>query len=394
MKVTEDEEVVNDVQDEAFIAAPEAFSFSAAGWLKMYYFGVALALIDAQLQRQAHFAGASAGSLVAAAAVLELNFLEIRDFALKCVQRCHGSLTQGFRCHKFVEEIIDSTVSQHPDVVSQLNGGRLAVSVTTLPWIKHKVYTEFESVEKLKQVLLASCCMTPIAGFPFKLDGEWVFDGGLSCFQPLVQGKKNVTVSPFYFSRADIKPSKYLPVWWAIYPPRVEDFEWVFDLGYNDAHEWIERQLVGQSQQNNMIRLSRRELRQTWPYHHSGEEKSFARFFGYRSVLKVIPSTFFDIFLLALVFFVIEPCVYALIFLELAAHGWIQKWKEWGCSFINMEASAMRARARSSWCFEKLSNPRLFLKMIPGVGKLVPFDFEKLDDVSTVFRFTMHILSP
>ncbi len=50
---------------------PEAFSFAAAGWLKMYYFGVGLALMEAQLHRHAKFAGASAGSLVAAASVLE-----------------------------------------------------------------------------------------------------------------------------------------------------------------------------------------------------------------------------------------------------------------------------------------------------------------------------------
>jgi len=38
-------------------------------------------------------------------------------------------------------------------------------------------------------------------------------------------------INPFWFSRADIRPSQYVPFWWALYPPRVEDFEWVFELG-------------------------------------------------------------------------------------------------------------------------------------------------------------------
>lgn len=69
-----------------------------------------------------------------------------------------------------------------------------------------------------------------------------MIDGGVSDFQPLSESlprSTTVTVSPFYTSHADIRPSRYVPLWWAIYPPRREDFEWVFALGYDDANTWL-----------------------------------------------------------------------------------------------------------------------------------------------------------
>jgi hypothetical protein len=41
-----------------------------------------------------------------------------------------------------------------------------------------------------------------------------------------------ITVCPFYSSRADIKPSRYLPPWWAFCPPSVAELDAVYRLGY------------------------------------------------------------------------------------------------------------------------------------------------------------------
>jgi hypothetical protein len=120
--------------------------------------------------------------------------------------------------------------------------GKVTVSVTTLPWLRNKRYSTFDSPEHVTEVLVASCTATPIAGMPFMLDGELVLDGGLADFQPLsasLPRAGTVTVSPFYFVDADIRPSRYVPLWWAVYPPRREDFAWVFHLGYDDARAWL-----------------------------------------------------------------------------------------------------------------------------------------------------------
>ena len=57
-----------------------------------------------------------------------------------------------------------------------------------------------------------------------KYRGEWVCDGGLSDFKPVIDAD-TITVSPFYFDYADIKPSRYIPPWWALYPPRTSSLE-------------------------------------------------------------------------------------------------------------------------------------------------------------------------
>ena len=48
-----------------------------------------------------------------------------------------------------------------------------------------------------------------------------------------------ITVCPFYVSRADIKPSQYIPMWWALYPPEPSELDRVYHLGYKDALNWL-----------------------------------------------------------------------------------------------------------------------------------------------------------
>uniref|UniRef100_A0A6V3KVW5 PNPLA domain-containing protein n=1 Tax=Lotharella globosa TaxID=91324 RepID=A0A6V3KVW5_9EUKA len=98
----------------------------------------------------------------------------------------------------------------------------------------------FSSLGDLKSALIASCTAVPIAGLPFMRNGRLVMDGGFLDFQPELRGDiETITVSPFYFSRSDIRPSRYVPAWWAVYPPKPEDYKWVYQLGYNDACNWI-----------------------------------------------------------------------------------------------------------------------------------------------------------
>ncbi|CAH0476375.1 unnamed protein product [Peronospora belbahrii] len=82
-------------------------------------------------------------------------------------------------------------------------------------------------------MLRDACCWHAL-----KLNGEWVMDGGILDFQP-VYDDKTVTVNPFYCTSADIKPSVYVPMWWALLPPGVHDVEWLFDLVYEDGLKWV-----------------------------------------------------------------------------------------------------------------------------------------------------------
>ena len=48
------------------------------------------------------------------------------------------------------------------------------------------------------------------------------------------------TICPFYFSRATIKPSRWVPPWWALYPPTPCELYKLYELGQHDAERWIQ----------------------------------------------------------------------------------------------------------------------------------------------------------
>ena len=77
----------------------------------------------------------------------------------------------AFKLRQYVSDCFDEQVSQ---IEFEGEGGgleqltdRVGVAVTTLPLCRNRRYTCFKSKEHVKDVLLASCCMTPLAGFPF-----------------------------------------------------------------------------------------------------------------------------------------------------------------------------------------------------------------------------------
>ncbi|KAJ8546751.1 hypothetical protein ON010_g11484 [Phytophthora cinnamomi] len=214
------------------------FSFACGGYLKMYMFGVAKALQEFELEKNAQLLGCSAGALAAAGLALHRDFDIIRDYVLANVIPKARSWPSGFfHGRDFLLDTLKAEGKLHE--YEKLNDSQqLTVVYTSLSALKSRRVTQFDSEEHLADSLMASCCATPIAGLPFKLNGEWVMDGGIFDFQP-IHGTKTVTISPFYCTSADIKPSLYVPMWWAVVPPGVRDVEWLFDLGYEDGLRWI-----------------------------------------------------------------------------------------------------------------------------------------------------------
>jgi len=87
---------------------------------------------------------------------------------------------------------------------------------------------EFDSAEDLQAALVASAAAFPLAQ-PVKRKGKWLIDGGLSDFQPIFD-ENTITINPFYFSQADIKPSRYVPAWWALLPSSDPDtLDWLYE---------------------------------------------------------------------------------------------------------------------------------------------------------------------
>ncbi|RLN50193.1 hypothetical protein BBJ29_000491 [Phytophthora kernoviae] len=194
------------------------FSFACGGYLKMYEFGVAKALQQFELERNGRLIGCSAGALAATGLALQCDFDAIRDHVLKnVVPKAHGSLSGLMSTREYLMDTLHSQGRLHE--YAKLNASQqLTVVYTSLSSVKSRRVTSFASKNHLEKCLKASCCATPIAGMPFRLNGEWVMDGCILDFQP-VYDEKTVTVSPFYCTGADIKPSVYVPMWWAMVPP-------------------------------------------------------------------------------------------------------------------------------------------------------------------------------
>ncbi|KAL4160145.1 hypothetical protein PRNP1_000716 [Phytophthora ramorum] len=266
-----------------------SFSFACGGYLKMYLFGVAKALQEFELEKDARLIGCSAGALTATGLALHCDFDAIRDYVLNhVIPGAHEWPAGFFRARAFLLDTLKAEGKLHE--YKKLNASQqVTVVYTSLSALKSRRLTAFESQRHLTDSLMASCCATPIAGMPFRLGGEWVMDGGILDFQPIYDDK-TVTVSPFYCTGADIKPSVYVPMWWAMIPPGVRDVEWLFDLGYEDGLKWIVKNGLTGKRKNVVIPTKSAEYVGEW-------STTVGRVVGYRGFeSRVLDALFVGLF--------------------------------------------------------------------------------------------------
>ncbi|EPY25701.1 patatin-like phospholipase [Strigomonas culicis] len=231
------------------------FSFSCGGWFHMYYFGVAHALVDSGVLQKLQadgvrirFSGSSAGALAASClASGQHDFLAVRDFCLASAKHFRSSIFNVFCMKRYLETAIDrfgwqlTKIDTDPAMRSHMMSGCLEVNVTKLPKIEKKMFDRFHSYEYIHEVLLASCCMVPLVGMPFRMEatGDWVVDGGFSDFTPHMNEPNCITVSGMYFQDASVHPRSFVPSWWAVYPPDEKEYRNLFWMGYNDMIDFL-----------------------------------------------------------------------------------------------------------------------------------------------------------
>ncbi|KAJ0405717.1 hypothetical protein ATCC90586_005875 [Pythium insidiosum] len=408
---------------------PSSFSFACGGWLKMYLFGVAKALQEHDLDRDAEVIGCSAGALAAAAMALRCDLDSIRSYVLESVvPPAHASWAGPFKVREYLRCTLRDVGQLHR--FEELNAsGKLTVVYSSLTsWASRRV-SSFKSKEHLENSLLASCCAPPIAGMPFFLNGEWVMDGGLFDFQP-VFNDKTVTVSPFYCTSADIKPSRYVPMWWALYPPTVRDVEWLFDLGYEDGLAWVAK--TGKAKHAIVMPTKGASYDGAWT-------TTVGRVIGYRGV----ESRVLDVLFVCLFVCLWKPLAFILLYLELYLHVAIAGGKAaifaaaakfmFSVATISVIATALATHslqdtilfvlglvgvgaflgvlvllcggshaaasvASRDWqkcraCLRNITSLSLFLRSIPIVGSTIEIKrHEYLLEHSLVYRLTLHFV--
>ncbi|KAG5183577.1 hypothetical protein JKP88DRAFT_263026 [Tribonema minus] len=223
------------------------FSFACGGWLQFYMFGVAKCLTDHGLHavdEDQQFIGSSAGALTALGMGIDGCWDTAVNYCKEVlIPKCWATWGGPFSLTSYVRDCAIRTMDL--DLATQLRGEVTAVMTRVTPVLRSERVSFFESREHCVDVLLASTAAVPLAS-AINVDGGWCIDGGLSDFQPRPVPKGNVAetifVSPFYLVDADIKPSRYVPVWWAFLPPpHSGTIDWLYDLGYRDALLWMQR---------------------------------------------------------------------------------------------------------------------------------------------------------
>lgn len=328
---------------DAGLAPWESMSFACGGWLQFYMFGVGKALQESGMDKGVTYCGSSAGSLTATGLALGGNFDEGHKGAKSCIPIAYSSPQGLLQLHKYVGENVDKTLSPYFTVEK---ASSIQIAATSLPYLGAGRLKDFPSASDLKDAILASCAAFPAATTQVHRGVRYA-DGGLTDFQPVINDE-TVTVSPFYFSLSDIKPSRYVPLWWAFMPPSEDAVDWLYTLGYEDCLEFLEKKGIlaymdGKVRNNNNNDNKQQQIpkvessfhtspwsklmtyatgqKMDWSPAHLAEvgKISMRRFLGYdlRSLTNNYVSFAMDLILLVLLIVVWKPLALTLIYLEL-----------------------------------------------------------------------------
>ncbi|XP_055294234.1 patatin-like phospholipase domain-containing protein 4 [Moschus berezovskii] len=240
-------------------------SFAACGFLGIYHLGAASALCKhgRKLMKDVNaFAGASAGSLVAAALLTAPQKIEecnkfTYDFAEEIRRQSFGALTPGY---DFMARLRSGVESILPANAHELAHGRLYVSISNTRTRQNCLVSSFPSREDLVEVLLASSFLPIYAGLkPVEYQGQKWVDGSFTNSLPILPDGRTVTISPFS-GRLDVSPqdkgqlhfhirvtnqevllsvANLLRLPRALFPPSRRTMESLYQRGFDDASRFL-----------------------------------------------------------------------------------------------------------------------------------------------------------
>ncbi|GBF88990.1 patatin-like phospholipase domain-containing protein [Raphidocelis subcapitata] len=165
-----------------------SFGFSAGGLMFPYYVGVVSALEEMGVLRRPHqLAGASAGSLVAAAYNSGLDMRTVEESLVAFGEDClrHGTRS---RLGPLLRDFLHAYLP--PDAHERCAGNTHVAWTRVVPYWRPHLVSQFRSRDDLIEALLTSCHI------PWYFDGRWMtkfrghfaVDGGATNFIPVVPG--------------------------------------------------------------------------------------------------------------------------------------------------------------------------------------------------------------
>jgi len=230
------------------------FGFSAGGLLFPYFVGNAVALRRLGLiNEETLFAGSSAGSLISACIVCDLDHEMLMAECLNMYRDLRKEGTIGNV--RSITEIYANVIL--PDDAHIRANGRLHVSIVRIsqqsPFLQSVYVNEFHSKEDLIQALLTSSHVPLYMNTKMTSTyrGQTCVDGGLGAnFIPKPPCTKPVTVCCFPSMperfESDIAPGKHSEcaysltkmLNWAVLPPSEDKIMALFEMGVTDVLDW------------------------------------------------------------------------------------------------------------------------------------------------------------
>ncbi|WAR03168.1 PLPL2-like protein [Mya arenaria] len=184
------------------------FSFAGCGFLGIYHVGVASCLRQhaPHLIENCHFAGASAGAMIACCLICDCCLGDCTTFTLRLATKARsfslGPLHPSFKIAKILREALREVL---PDNAHEIATGKLHISLTRVSDRKCVIVSQYNSKEELIQALLCSAHVPLYSGLvPPLFQGVRYVDGGLSDNIPILNDS-TVTISPFS-GESDICP--------------------------------------------------------------------------------------------------------------------------------------------------------------------------------------------
>ncbi len=212
-----------------------SLSFAGCAWLLPYHLGVIAAWRMQGRLEHAEFLGASSGALaatIAAVGIAPERILErVLFFAKDSEDRRLGP---AGRMSRYVREGLRGEL---PHDAPGLARGRLKISVTVLPTLRHELVDagDCHDNEDLIHLLLGSCYIPLYYEKPVRWQGRWLIDGGVRNNQPKT-GPHTITVSPF--PSAHIRPD-YAPPRRDVLMPHQGRMEDLFHRGQRDGERFL-----------------------------------------------------------------------------------------------------------------------------------------------------------
>jgi hypothetical protein len=226
---------------------PLSLSFAGCAWLFPYHLGAIEAFRKESAFASALYLGASSGSLAAIIAALDIDTKKIMDHTLEFAQDARERrLGPIGRMSRYVSEGLKD---QLPSNACQLAAGRVKVSVTHLPRLKHELIDVgvCQSRDELIRLLLGSCYIPIYYEKPVNWAGRWLIDGGLRNNQPILD-HRTIRILPQgpREGAADIHPQDSSSMTHILFPEPGR-LSQLYESGQRDTEHWLRTRFHGKT---------------------------------------------------------------------------------------------------------------------------------------------------